>query len=255
MIKKAEFLTGLKKLYQQSRTDPYDLFIEALAVGFEDDYEQSIEIIDKSLYLSTDLDNPEKLALFWTFKAMALNKLNRDHEALFCVEKSIEILKDDALNWNIKGDLLHDLGKYQEALEAYENSIKFSDEEERPEALLDKVEILNHLEKNEEALKAVNEALQWEPKNTNALDLKSDVLDDLGRTEEALQVAEKGFRRRSNSDFQPDAGYWPGTWRRLFLPANRGAEKATAGIGYWCGRFLYRQRQLRLWHRTSILLE
>ncbi len=196
MPQRAEFVSSLKKLYERTKTKPDDLFVEALAVGFEDDYKQSIEIIDKAIYLSSGLDK----SLFWVFKAMGLNRLKRDDEALECVEKALQIHKEDPLGWNIKGDLLHDLGKYEEALEAYENSIKYSDEYELPESLLDKVEVLNHLERNEEALKIVNESLALDSKNPNAWDLKSDILNDLEKHEEALEAAEKGL------SFDPEHG-------------------------------------------------
>jgi len=189
MGKRAEFVSSLKKLYERTKTKPDDLFVEALAVGFEDDYKQSIEIIDKAIYLSSGLDK----SLFWIFKAMALNRLKRDDEALECVEKSLKIHDEDPLGWNIKGDLLHDLGKHEESLIAYENSIKYSDEFELPEALLDKVEILNHLERNEEALKIINESLALDSKNPNAWDLKSDILNDLEKHEESLEAAERGL--------------------------------------------------------------
>ena len=193
MARKVEFISGLKKVYDRARTDPYDLFTEALAVGFQDDYKQSLNIIEKAIYLSTKFDDPEKKSLFLVFKAMALDRLNRDSEALECVEKAIKLDKKSPLSWDIKGDLLHDFGKYEEALAAYENSIKNSDEDELSESLLDKAEILSHLKRDKDALKIINQALELDPENPIGWDMKSDTLSDLGRYDEALQAAEKGL--------------------------------------------------------------
>jgi len=193
LARKVEFLSSLKKLFDPTKTDPYDLFTEALAAGFTDGYKAALETIDRALYLSKTLDDPEKKSLFLVFKAMALNRLKRDTEALECIEEAIILQKNDPLSWDIKGDLLHDFEKYEEALAAYENSIKYSDKEELPESLADKAEILGHLDKNEEALKTINESLELDPKNADAWDIKSDILLEVGKNEQALEAAEKGL--------------------------------------------------------------
>ena len=207
MGRKVEFISSLKKLYDRSRTDPWELFTEALAGGFEDDYEHAIETIDKALYLSTSLDDPEKKSLFLVFKAMALNRLKRDTEALDCVEEAIELDPKNPLHWDIKGDLLHDLDKYEEALAAYENSIKYSDKEELAESLLDKAEILSHLDKDEEALKIINKSIELDSEVPDAWDIKSDILTALGKNEESLQATEKGLAiNPEHSDLLIDKG-------------------------------------------------
>ena len=194
MAKGIEFISSIKKLYEKSsKTDPFDLFTEALAVGFEDDYKQAIEIIDEALLLNESANDPEKKSLFLVFKAMALNRLGRDSDGLECVEEAIEVNEKDSFGWNIKGDLYHAMEKYEEALEAYENSVKYSDKEELAESLLDKAEILGHLDRNEEALKIVNESLELDPEDPDGWDVKSDVLVELGKEEEAFESTEKGL--------------------------------------------------------------
>lgn len=192
MARKVEFISGLKKLRDPTEIDTYDFFTEALAVGFQDDYKQSLEIIEKAIG-NTGFANPEKKSLFLVFKAMALNRLKRDSEALVFIEKAIRLDEKSPLSWDIKGDLLHGFGKYEEALDAYENAIKNSDEDELSESLLDKAETLGHLERDEDALKIINQALELDPENPNGWDMKSDVLNELGRYDEALQAAEKGL--------------------------------------------------------------
>jgi len=207
LARKVEFLSSLKKLFDRVTTDPYDLFVEALAAGFEDGYEDALETIDKALYLSKTLDDPEKRSLFLVFKATALNRLKRDTEALDCIEEAIKLEKKDPFSWNIKGDLLHGLGKYEEALTAYENSIKYSEKDELPESLVDKAEILFHLERDKQALRTINESLELDPKNADAWDIKSDILSELGKNEEAFEAANKGLSIDSeHSDLLIDKG-------------------------------------------------
>jgi len=69
LARKVEFLSSLKKLFDPTKTDPYDLFTEALAAGFEDGYKDALETIDRALYLSKTLDDPKKKVIILGFQS------------------------------------------------------------------------------------------------------------------------------------------------------------------------------------------
>jgi len=118
-------------------TNRKKLINQVLEAGYQGDYEYGLELLDKAIYIfNTDLDTSNTKAELWHLKAIALQKLERDEEALKAIEKSKEILEYslkqslkeiilplddedydmDSLN-STHSDILQDLGRYQEALD------------------------------------------------------------------------------------------------------------------------------------------
>jgi len=220
-----EFKKKLKKSYERTMTDRKEAIKQILLLGYEGDYELALEILDEMIYLfDSVLDTPNIKAEFWHLKAITLNQLDRNEEALKAIEKSKEFLEISIKN-TLKGfvlpsdsedydteyldithsDILHDLGRYEEALNIFSigepsnflekflvKHIKKAPVE--PDIMMIQAHLLSHLEKNTEALELIDMFLKEEPNDLEGWFEKSDVLQELEKHDEALIACEKGLK-------------------------------------------------------------
>ena len=70
--------------------DIEDLFMEAVSYGFDGNYSDAIRVLDEAIEATGRFTEKEDKSILWTFKAVALSKLNRKDEALIAIEKAIE---------------------------------------------------------------------------------------------------------------------------------------------------------------------
>ena len=130
------FKKNLEKKLDSSLTNQKKLIHEVLERGYEGYHEESLELLDKAIYLvDTDLDTPNTKAKLWHLKAIALQQLERNEEALKAIEKAKEFLEfslkqglkeitlpGDTENYDMDSlngthsDILQDLERYNEAL-------------------------------------------------------------------------------------------------------------------------------------------
>jgi len=199
-----EFFKKLKETWEE---DPKDLVQDALEAGFNEDYEDALEYLDKGIYLfGGKLQEKETKTQLWELKAIALQKLERYEEALVAINKAIELDKKETLFWVQKEEILHDLEKYEESLDAINNAIKFASVDYPMVDLFGiKAHTLTHLKKYEEALSLLNKSLKKYAGDVESLygksDVlleflyeKSDVLLELERNEEALKTCDEGLK-------------------------------------------------------------
>jgi len=225
------FKKKLKKAYDRAAMDRRETTKQALLLGFEGDHETALELLDEIIYLfDSVIDKPSTQAEFWHFKAIALNQLDRNEDALKAIEKAEKILKysikdnltelvlqsdrkeydDSSLNIT-HSDILHDLGKYEEALKVISNSepdnflANFLRKhiKEKPldlEIASIQAHLLSHLEKNEEAIELLDYVIKDDPDDIEVLYEKSQALQELEKYDESLKVCEKGL------EIAPDDG-------------------------------------------------
>lgn len=140
-------------------------------------------------------------------------------------EESLEILDEgtyplsDKLDystkvriWELKAYAFVKLNRHDEALEAIENAIKF--DEKNPVLFLEKAEILYDLENYSEALSTINEAISKSRKEgkDEFLHYKADYLSGLNKHKEALECFNKYLKKN------PDSAYsLLGKSRELFV--------------------------------------
>ena len=125
------FKKKLKKAYDRAAMDRREATKQALLLGYEGEHEVALEILDEIIYLfDSAIDKPSSKAEFWHLKAIALNQLDRNEDALKAIQKAEEILKysasdsltelvlqSDRKEYDIESleithsDILHDLGK------------------------------------------------------------------------------------------------------------------------------------------------
>jgi tetratricopeptide (TPR) repeat protein len=131
------FKKNLRKQIDRGLTNRKNLIHEVLERGYEGYHEESLELLDKAIYLfDTNLDTTNTKVELWHLKAIALQQLERNEEALKAIEKAKEFLKfslkqdlkniilpRDTENYNMDSlngthsDILQDLERYEEALD------------------------------------------------------------------------------------------------------------------------------------------
>ena len=98
-------------------------------------------------------------------------------------------IKVDSKNpnaWDLKSDILNDLEKHEEALEAAEKGLSF--DPEHGDLLNDKGSVLIDLKKYEESISYLNKAIQLNPSDDLAWYNKACALSLLNKKEEALDA-------------------------------------------------------------------
>lgn len=181
MIRKAKFRFNPKN-YAIS-----DKLCRVLVAGFEDNQWSAMNMTEDLV------KQDENNALSWIVKAM-LEERDEDYDdALDSIEKALMIDHHNALAWGIKGDIDCSFNAYIDALASYDNSIKYSNEFEISEALLNKIKLLIDIKKNNDAMNTVNELLEKFPQNIDGLYHKCFILKNSQRYNEALQIIQQGL--------------------------------------------------------------
>ena len=183
----------LKKSEEGWGDDPDDIIDDALESGFDGDYEEALEILDRGIDLfSNELNDSEK-AYLWELKARALVELDFPQESLDAIEQAIKFDENDAVLWLDKAEILINLEKDSEALSAINNAINLTPEQTKNELLPAKAYSLGRLKKHKEALDCYNEFLEKNPDDAQVLLGKSEELLVLGKEEDALKAVELGL--------------------------------------------------------------
>jgi tetratricopeptide (TPR) repeat protein len=195
-------LRALKEATDLSPQDE-DLWINGgfLLSAVLDRYNESISYFDVAIRL-----NPEN-AVIWQYKGDALKALGRNSEAdaAYAKAKKIGALtvtvaqENTAKDWYKKGQDLNRNGSWEEAVKAYDEAIEL--EPNNVTFYIAKVPSLNMLtfitnnqSKRNESLEAIDKALQIDPKNPSAWELKGSVLySQTKRYNESLEAYDKAI--------------------------------------------------------------
>ncbi len=203
----SESLRRLKEVLEDFSTDSQEIFVEALYLGFDNNYSEAIEAIDEALEVSGRFEKEGK-SLLWSFKALALEKLHRDEEALVAINKAIEFDVNSSFSWALKGDFHHNLDQQEEALDAYEKALEKAEKNDEPEIIWNKADVLGHLGKHKEALEEYRKTIKTDPESPSVWFGISDELSELGKTEEAFEACEKGLEfDRDDTDLLVHHGF------------------------------------------------
>jgi len=126
---------------------------------------------------------------------------NRSYqEALEAYDQALLLSPDDPRAWMGKGQVLSVLGDYNRSLLAYQNATRISPDD--PEAWFG--EGLNRflLHDLNDSLKALDRALEMDGNYTRAWELKSTVLAQMGKNDEALEASKRA--RMSSAPFDTE---------------------------------------------------
>jgi len=92
----------------------------------------------------------------------------------------------DARSCERKGDSLFELGRYEESVTCFDKALTF--DSKNKSALFGKALAFYYDEKYQEALTAVEASINAEPDNPRIWKLKGEILEDFGKTEEAVRT-------------------------------------------------------------------
>jgi len=121
-------------------------------------------------------------------KALMLKELGKLEEALTYIDRSIETKPENVQSLHSKGFMLTELGKHEEALACFDRVLKI--EPEREVTLLNKGIMLTVLKRYDEALMLYDKMLKMNPKNIQVLHKKALIHHALKRFLEANECCD-----------------------------------------------------------------
>ncbi|CDG65532.1 MAG: lipoprotein NlpI [Methanobacterium sp.] len=130
--------------------------------------EKSIEFFNRAIEIDKDYVSA------WNDKGVALMELGEFSEAVKCFEEVIQLEPGDNMAWYNRGYVLLILGEYQEAVNTFDLFLgRYSNKKDDfyKYALFLRAQGLYQLEKYDEALELVKEALKIDKKFKEARDL------------------------------------------------------------------------------------
>lgn len=127
-------------------------------------------------------------------------------EALEAYDRALLLSPDDARAWMGKGKVFGALGDYNQSLLAYQNATRISPDDQ--EAWLG-VGLNRFLLRDlNESLKALDRALEMDGNYTRAWELKSAVLAQMGKNDEALEASKRSRMSSAPSDTEMISHSW-----------------------------------------------
>jgi len=206
-LKAANSETGYEKLLKllynlgiayQNQRDYFmaeELFLQTLRIKPEDSYGffclgriyLDQDLFDKALdHFERAIELDPQSSGSWLGKGLALSYLGREEEAFEVYKMSIKIgTKYANVTWPLIGLYLSDkLGQMEEAIEALDKAIELNPKEDG--LWLHKGDLFYKLGRTEEALESFEKAIELDPDNPSAWFNKGFVFGSLDRHEEAL---------------------------------------------------------------------
>jgi len=179
---------GLKELQQEIElTELVDSPFNNLSWARNElgDYEESLELINKSLLILPNTDTE------YVNKGNALYGLNRNDEALAQYDKAIELNGLSESAYYGKGMIYYDEGKYDEAAGQMNTYLTFNPDD--PDALETAIYSYLYLDEDDKAAGLADDYMQRNPEDFEAYRLKGDVLES---TAEYAEI--KAFYEQAN---------------------------------------------------------
>lgn len=140
-------------------------------------YDEALICLDRAIDLSREDGH------LWTNKALVLESLKEYSAAVDAFNRAIELDPRDITAWKCKGDSLDYLGRWQDAIHCYDEALKL--EPNSPDIWVEKATTLLRQGFTSEALSCCDNALVIAPGISRGLEEKAACLHALGRDEEA----------------------------------------------------------------------
>lgn len=131
-------------------------------------YNEAIEYYDKAIVLAPNN------GLLYCLKAEPLHGLAKYKESIECYDKAIEVEPTCSLAYSRKGSAFYEAGFHEEAIINFDKSLEYDFEPSSiSNDLLLKALALFELDKNDEAIECINKAIETDPNNDNAKDIRT----------------------------------------------------------------------------------
>ncbi len=217
-----ESLNLLGKIIKVNPEISETYFLKSLNEYELNELDKAIKSIDIGIQLEPRKD------LYYAFKSDILRNLNNNTEALESINKAIELNQIKPLYLNLKAKILLFMNKHKSALKTINEAIErfpevgslyetksiiiYGDESEALKAIekaedlgrevsrYNKAQLLDNLGRYEEALETIELEINEDPENYGNYDLKASILTGMNRFEEALEFREKSLNMSGLSD-------------------------------------------------------
>ena len=157
------------------------------------DFEYAVNAFDKAISINEQAD-------YYRYKGEALNKLDKEQEAIDCLSKSIEINPNYEDGWLVYGDILSWNDHHTGAINCYKEVIKLNPENVK--AWRKMGDVLHHeLNLHKEAISYYDKAIELNPYDDDTLLMKANALSDAGQYEEAILVYDKVMEINPDNEF------------------------------------------------------
>ena len=156
--------------------------LRGTALGDLSRTEEAIASFSRAL----ELDSKSTQALMK--RGIARMRLGDQDGALSDFDTVTEIDENVAAGWALRGYLLKEQGEYEDALTSLDRALEA--DETNPNLWTSRALLLGLMGQNTEAEASARKALEFDPRNINALLYRSKALTDLGRFTEALSAVE-----------------------------------------------------------------
>ena len=179
------------KLPELKELEAWDWYNKGVALRILGKDHEAIACYDRALEISPEYTDA------WINKGMALGRLGKDQEEIVCYNEALEINPRYATAWYNKGTVLGRLGKDQEEIFCYDKALEIN-----PgfvSAWLNKGVILGRLGKEQEAIICYDKALEINPRHADAWIKKGIAEHKLNRTQEVI-FSFKQFLRLASAD-------------------------------------------------------
>jgi tetratricopeptide (TPR) repeat protein len=136
----------------------------------------------------------ESAPIYDFYYALCLNRLRRPQEAVEIINSLIQRFPRVSRYHHALGNVLKSLGDTEGAMESFRKSISLATGRSRVTALCSLAEILSEMNRGDEALPLVEEALELEPAKSFVVGTASMIYDAGGQTNKALEILKSGLR-------------------------------------------------------------
>lgn len=159
-------------------------------------YERLDMLGEAEQYFDMSIEKNEFNAGSWVGKAICLSAKGEDSKALICTEKALSMDELNVEFFKIHGEVLEKLERFEEALEAFRKMVDL--EPEDPDAWLDYAAYFHRNNLNQEAIDVLKEGLMMSPESPSILYTYAAYQSIRGNEQTAKEYFEKGLRADFN---------------------------------------------------------
>ena len=180
---------------------------KAIILGHLNRQNESITAYEKTLEaFNNRIEKNPKDADAWIGKGNVLTNLGKWDEGRDAYNRAIEIDPQDYHTWGRKAEVIGRIGDLNESVEAYDRTIELipsGNTQELSGYWMSKAEVLAirglsddgpRTDLLEEALTAINNSLELDPKSSSKWHFKATILSELDRKDEAVEAFDEGLR-------------------------------------------------------------
>jgi tetratricopeptide (TPR) repeat protein len=173
-----------------SRGEAKDWLAKGFCLNRLERDEEALECLEKAIEIDLNCIDA------WVGRGIVLKNLERYDEALISLDKALELDANYEFAWALRGNVLNNLECYDEALESYDRALEFNANYQWIWA--NRGYVFDKLKRYDEALVSLDKALEFDANDRLAWVLRGNVLNNLERYDEALESYDRPLEFDAN---------------------------------------------------------